>query len=73
MTTYRLRIEQVIPNENYLTELAAYRERRGPYGYDNCDATSHEPALERTVKVLETTLTDLEFAAVKKACLAVMA
>jgi len=69
---YRLTIEQFVPNPNYSEELKKYNDDRR-YGTGGGYNTSGPPVPENVVKVLGVEVTDVEFAAIKKAALATMA
>lgn len=71
MIRYHLTIEQVTVNDAYAAEMTAWNEaNRHGYSYQE---RPPEPQAERSLKVLSVTVTDVEFAAIKKAALAVMA
>jgi hypothetical protein len=69
---FRLTIEQFATNPNYVAELEKWNELRRLSGRCN-DQFNGEPRAETTVKVLTVEVTDVEFAAIKKAALATMA
>lgn len=71
-TRFHLRIEQTIENPNYATEIAEWREKQRYRQFDGSNM-SDAPQQRDTIKVLEVEVTDVEFAAIKKAALATMA
>lgn len=69
---YHLTVEQVTENRTYAEELKAYNDKRRYEGMPSY-ATKDMPQPHITLRVLSVTLSDVEFAAIKKAALAVMA
>lgn len=66
MTMYKITITKTEPNPHYEEESKKWESM----GYGRVNGTMPQP--ENKVKVLDSTLTDEEFQAVKKACLEVM-
>lgn len=66
---YQLTIVQREPNPEYQSQLAAYEDKRRYGGYS--DGSSY-PSMEREVRRLDVTLTDEEYARVKRAVLEVI-
>lgn len=69
---FHLVITETTANENYTAELAAYTEKLKYRQYEPM-AQSGEPQTDRVIKVLDVTVTETEFAAIKKAALETMA
>lgn len=70
---YRLTIEQFAPNANYSEELKKWNEDRRRYGGFPNGFGDGAPQPETVVKVLTVEVTDIEFAAIKKAAVETMA
>lgn len=71
MVRYHLTIEQFTDNDAYGEELKAWNDEQR-YNHRPYETRPPEPQRERSLKVLSVTVTDVEFAAIKKAALAVM-
>lgn len=69
---YKILVIKTEPNPNYDKEIEEWKDefgRRNPYNDFNDPRRNEIPRIEKNIKALETTLTDKEFEAVKKACI----